>query len=294
DPSYVPEQNGDVKTTERITFIQDFYSEQYGDYKVDFICCRHVLEHIQLPRDFLNSLRHSIGKRQKTMVFLEVPNVLFTLRDLGIGDLIYEHCSYFSGISLSCLFTSCGFEICELNETYEGQFLYIEALPDENLGNSMCDCGDDLGELVSDVATFADKYQRKIEVWRCNLERMAQAGRRAVVWGGGSKGVAFLNTLKNQNQIEYVVDINPRKQGRYIAGTGQQIVAPYFLRDYQPDVVLVMNPIYKSEIQQLTKKLGLNTDFVCVQVCNARPGAAKRRECDDHFSNLENLKLFLK
>ncbi|GAI53696.1 unnamed protein product, partial [marine sediment metagenome] len=185
-----------------------------------------------------------------------------TLRVLGIWDLIYEHCSYFSRSSLSCLFTSCGFEVCDLKETYEGQFLCIEALPGEGLGNSRRDPGDYLEELVSDVATFAEKYRRKVEAWRCDLERMGQARRRAVVWGGGARGVTFLNTLKTRDRIEYVVDINPRKQGRYVPGTGQQIVPPEFLRDYQPDVVIVMNPIYKKEIQQTIEELGLATEFM--------------------------------
>jgi hypothetical protein len=33
------------------------------------------------------------------MFYLEVPNGLFTLRDLGIWDLIYEHCQYFTAAS---------------------------------------------------------------------------------------------------------------------------------------------------------------------------------------------------
>ena len=52
------------------------------------------------------------------------------------------------------------------------------------------------------------------------------------------------------------MDINPRKQGMYVAGTGQQIVPPEFLKYYQPDVVIVMNPIYESEIRQIIEGLG--------------------------------------
>jgi len=69
--------------------------------------------------------------------------------------------------------------------------------------------------------------------------------------------------LKIQDHIKYVVDINPNKHGKYIAGTGQKIVSPEFLRAYQPDVVIIMNPIYKSEIQQHLNRLGLTTDFMC-------------------------------
>ena len=262
DPSYMPERNANA-TTERIIFIGDFYSERYASYKADFVCCRHVLEHIQFPRDFLTSVLHSIGNRLGTVVFFEVPNVLFTLRDLGIWDLIYEHCSYFSTSSLSRLFTLCGFDICDLTETYEKQFLCIEALPNEGLADSTHDPRDDLEEMACDVAAFADQYRSKAQIWRCNLERIAYTGQRAVVWGAGSKGVTFLNALETQDQIVYAVDINPRKQGMYLAGTGQQVVPPEFLRDHQPDVVIVMNPIYEDEIRQTTGSLGLTPEFMC-------------------------------
>jgi len=39
-------------------------------------------------------------------------------------------------------------------------------------------------------------------------------------------------------------------------------VPPEFLRDYQPDVIIVMNPIYKSEIRQVAKNLDLTNRFV--------------------------------
>lgn len=116
--------------------------------------------------------------------------------------------------------------------------------------------------MACDVATFAGKYRSKVEIWRHNLERIAYTGQRAVVWGAGSKGVTFLNALETQDQIEYAVDINPRKQDMYLAGTGQQVVPPEFLRDYQPDVVIVINPIYQSEIQQITESLGLTPQFI--------------------------------
>jgi len=114
------------------------------------------------------------------------------------------------------------------------------------------------------VTHFADNYRNEFKKWQHNLERIERAGQRVVAWGAGAKGVSFLNMLKIKNQIEYIVDINPYKQGKYIAGTGQQIVPPEFLRDYQPDVVIIMNPIYKKEIQRTVKELGLTTEFMYI------------------------------
>lgn len=262
DPSYVPEPNADA-TAGRITFIQDFYSERYASCQADFICCRHVLEHIQFPHGFLNNVRHAIGNRSETVVFFEVPSVSFTLRDLGIWDLIYEHCSYFGITSLSRLFALCGFDVCDLAEAYEGQFLCVEALPGESVADVTSDHRDNLEEMVHEVEVFADKYQSKVEGWRRKLDRIAQTGQQAVVWGAGSKGVTFLNVLETQDQILYAVDINPRKQGMYLAGTGQQIVPPEFLREIQPDVVIVMNPVYEDEIRQIADGLELSPEFRC-------------------------------
>ncbi len=45
------------------------------------------------------------------------------------------------------------------------------------------------------------------------------------------------------------MDLNPNKQGNYIAGTGQKFVSPEFLSEFNPDSVIVMNPIYAKEIQ---------------------------------------------
>jgi hypothetical protein len=188
-----------------------------------------------------------------------VPNALSTFRRLFVWDIIYEHCQYFTPISLSHAFSSSGFSVCELTEEFEGQFLGIHAQPNSHGAQSLS--YEQMGEvnrIANDMTSFAANYQRKVEPFRHRLERIKRRGQRAVVWGTGSKGVTFLNTFKN-SQIEYAVDINPRKQGMYVAGTGQQIVSPNFLRDYQPAVIIVMNPIYKREIQQLTKKLGLTT-----------------------------------
>jgi SAM-dependent methyltransferase len=261
DPSYVPELIPGDKAT-RITFIQDVYSERYANYEADFVCCRQVLEHIQSPRDFLMGVRHAIGNRFGTAVLFEVPNALFTLRDLGIWDLIYEHPSYYGASSLSRLFTSCGFDIQDLYETYAGQFLCVEAVPGKDLVGHTRDSWENLEEVVYHGATFADRYRNKVQEWQRYLEGAADADQRAVVWGSGSKGVTFVNILKAQDQIEYMVDINPRKQGMYVPGTGQRIVPPQFLSDYQPDVVIIANPIYQTEIQKLVENLGLTTEFV--------------------------------
>ncbi|HEY9603274.1 MAG TPA: methyltransferase domain-containing protein [Allocoleopsis sp.] len=263
DPSYVPRSEHE-SSADRVQFIQDFYSERYQDYQADLICCRHTLEHVPNPADLLKPLRLAIGDRLNTVVFFEVPNALDTFEHLAIWDIIYEHCCYFASTALKQAFSRCGFRVSDITQTYAGQFLCLEALPTTG-EEHLCDRQiDELDRLTHDIATFTTRFQEKIEAWKQKLEQIAQNGKHAVAWGAGSKGVTFLNLLKIQDSIQYVVDLNPRKQGMYVAGTGQKIVPPEFLREYQPDVVFVMNHIYENEIRQLTSDLGLNPELLCV------------------------------
>jgi hypothetical protein len=260
DPSYVPEIMPPERAA-RMTIIRDFYSPAYTSYKADLITCRHVLEHIQFPRNFVTNVRTAVGTRISTVVFFEVPNVLYTLKDLGIWDLIYEHCSYFSGPSLASVFRACGFAVQELHELYEGQFLGIATTPDRQ-DTPVSSPSPDVRMLAGLVEKFADSYSAKVQEWRGRFSSWSTRGERVAVWGGGSKGVTFLNTLKPGETVGCMVDINPRKQGMFVAGTGQKVVSPEYLKEYQPDAVVIMNPIYRDEIRRQLKDLGIPVPVV--------------------------------
>jgi hypothetical protein len=85
-----------------------------------------------------------------------------------------------------------------------------------------------------------------------------------VLWGALSKAVSFLTTLPLDGCIEYVVDISPHRQGRFMPGTGQAIVAPSFLADYRPDLVIAMNPVYLKEIRRDLEAIGAGCELVAV------------------------------
>lgn len=261
DPSYVPQVEAEVGQ-ERVTIVQEFYSERYVDHPADLICCRHALEHVADPVAFLRTVRRCADDRRDTVVFFEVPNVLYTLRDLGIWDIIYEHCSYFGPVALARCFTRSGFVVDTVSEEYEGQFLTIEARPgDAGDAEGRGNVGDPR-QVLSEAAAFAVRFDEKVAAWKGQLEAARGSAGRVVVWGSGSKGVTFLNILQAEDVIEHVVDVNPRKQGMYVAGTGQQIVAPDFLREYRPDRVIVMNPIYEDEIRGMLGHMELKTEVL--------------------------------
>lgn len=263
DPAYIPERT-DPDIDCQVEFIKDFYSEKYSNLGVDFICCRHTLEHIGPAGAFLQMLRKAIGDRTDTIVFFEVPDTLRILREGAFWDVYYEHCSYFSVGSLARLFAGSGFEIIQLELAYADQYILLMARPAERPVQLSLKMEDDLAELTEAVDNFARICSAKIKRWHKCIEELVRQNRRVVLWGSGSKGVAFLTTLRLNSHIEYVVDINPYKHGKYMPGTGEQIVSPQFLTDYKPDYVIVMNPIYWREIQEELKRLRVRAELLPV------------------------------
>jgi 2-polyprenyl-3-methyl-5-hydroxy-6-metoxy-1,4-benzoquinol methylase len=257
DPTYVPDEE---YTAPNVTFIQDFYTEKYTDQKADLIICRHVLEHIEDPDAFVAQVRRAVGDGQETVVFFEVPNSLWTLRQLGIWDIIYEHCSYFSPLSLAHVFRNNGFRVLDVKQVFGGQFLTIEAIPDEK--PDFPEITTELTALRADAEAFATNYRNKHQAWTETLSRLTAEGKRGVVWGAGSKGVTFLNAMPNSDSIDYIVDINPRKQGKFVAGTGQLIVPPEYLKESKPDFIIIMNANYREEISGMLREIGIEADIL--------------------------------
>ena len=243
----------------RVSFIQDYYSERYAHLEADLVCCKMTLEHVGATGRFLETVRRCIGERHDTAVFFMVPDATRIMTDLAFWDVYYEHCSYFSDVSLARLFSRCGFDVMDLRTEYHGQYLAIEARP----GTGTAPAFDE--SLAGAIARFESDVPTRMEAARRHLENMKRNGRRVVLWGGGSKAVALLSSLGIDREVEAVVDINPRKQGTFLPGAGHQVVAPQWLRRHAPDAVVVMNPVYMDEIGQKLHEMGLSPVLIPVE-----------------------------
>ncbi len=265
DPGFVQERI-DSPAADRINFVKDFYSEKYTSYQGDFVCCKMTLEHIHPTAEFIKTVRRSIGDRLNTVIFFQIPDTTRIIDDCAFEDIYYEHCSYFTPGSLARLFRRCGFEVIALATEYDGQYLTIEARPAATPTGTLPPLAEenDLEALTQGVRDFPNKFANKRRFWEERLQQYVADGKKIVLWGSGSKGVSFLTTLKVPEELEYVVDINPYRKGYFMSGTGHKIVGPEFLKDYRPDVVIVMNGIYCDEIRKDLEKIGLSPEIVAL------------------------------
>ena len=226
----------------------------------DFVCCRHVLEHLPEPMDLLRQLRERMAVRPDAAVFFEVPNGLFTLDRLGIWDIIHEHVSYFTPSSLVRAFQGAGLTVCCAQSAFDDQYLWLEARVDGQPPTV------DPPKRPPDAlySSFGARFAEKIAEWRQRIDELRSERRRVVIWGAGAKGVMFLNLLRVASGagIDQVVDINPRKHGHFVPLTGQRIVGPDSLLRDRPELVIAMNPEYEREIRSMINGLGIGCEVV--------------------------------
>jgi hypothetical protein len=209
------------------------------------------LEHIADVRGFVELLRRPAAARDGAVV-IEVPDVLRVLADAAYWDVYYEHCSYFTQDSLAALAARAGLAVTANELVFDGQYVVLEARPAEPSQVPT-------GSIAAAVDAFAAGASAAIAAWR---ERFGD-GRRIALWGGSSKAVAFL-TAVGAPPDSAVVDINPFRQGAYLPGGGQRVLAPEELPAARPQLVVAMNAAYLDEIGRSLTTVGLDCELAAV------------------------------
>lgn len=243
----------------KIKLVRGYFGKNDTSVPGDKVICQHVLEHIEAPAGFLQDIIASRKNSAEHSAYFEVPNVLYTLRDFGVWDIIYEHCSYFCPASLAFLFNRFGYTVESCEEVYGNQFLSLHA--EYGVGKRPSAITD-LSEMSKLVSDFGQTFKEKSSYWKRSLAPALAGEKKVVVWGAGSKGITFLNMMTDGKGIDYIIDQNPAKIGKFVAGSGQEIQTPEFLAEYRPDMVIVMNPLYKNEIAQKLAGMGLSPEIV--------------------------------
>lgn len=204
----------------------------------DGLILRHVLEHIENPLAFLASLAKANGN--KGVIYIEVPCFDWICQNRVWFDIFYEHVNYFRLQDFQRIFG----RVLESGHVFGGQYLYVLA----DLSSLHIPDTDSIEEAVF-PPDFLAGVDRAINQIRARPEC------RNVVWGGASKGVIFSLFMQRAGiRLDAVIDINPAKQGRYLAGSGLRVSAPEEIIGNlcATDRIFVMNSNYRDEIVRIS------------------------------------------
>lgn len=222
DPAY----EGDDPTILRRVFEEDLGIWSRG------LILRHVLEHIEDPIAFLFRLAAANG--HQGLIYIEVPCLDWILENRTWFDFFYEHVNYFRLSDFQRIFG----RTFHLGHSFNGQYLSVVG---------------DLASLRHPVFQPDDKVVMPEPFLPAPDAYCANSEGQTVIWGGASKGVIFSLLRERAGvPVDRVIDINPGKQGKYLAATGHKVETPQsVLGDLaKGSEILVMNPNYLEEIRE--------------------------------------------
>jgi SAM-dependent methyltransferase len=220
--------------------------------KADVIHANNVLAHVADTNGFVEGIATML--KDSGVAVIECPHVK-ALIDHGEFDTIYhEHLCYFSVTAVDKLFRRHGLYLNRVEPlAVHGGSLRLFFEKHENPSASVRE------SLASEHAEGVDRFDyyenfsARVRAIREELTGLLSdlKGRNAriVGYGAAAKGTIMLNyTGIGRETLDFVVDRNTHKQGRYIPGVRLPIEPPERILQTQPDYVLILPWNFKDEI----------------------------------------------
>jgi SAM-dependent methyltransferase len=255
DPAPGPVQ---VARAKGIETLQAFFGRDLARELVargrpaDVIHANNVLAHVADTNGFVEGI--SILLKESGVAVIEVPYVK-ELIDHGEFDTIYhEHLCYFSVTALRSLFRRHGLHLNRIERlAIHGGSLRLFVEKHDQPAQSVRDLLESEQRLGLDRLDYFADFSARVREIRAQLGTLLQdlksRNARIVGYGAAAKGTIMLNYVGiGPETLDFVVDRNVHKQGRYIPGVRLPIASPERVLEEQPDYVLILPWNFKEEI----------------------------------------------
>ncbi|MFK8022321.1 MAG: methyltransferase domain-containing protein [Ilumatobacter sp.] len=220
----------------------------------DVIIANNVFAHIPLPNDFMAGIAHLLA--DDGLVTIENPNVWDLVERCAFDTIYHEHFFYHSCVSIKAFAERHGLFLNDIDyfeDLHGGTLRWHLGKHDEPTERLIERLVAERAAGLDDFAFFAD-FGSKVDTLRADLMKMLRElkaeGKTIAAYGAAAKGATMLNaTGITTDLVDYVVDRNVHKQGKFMPGTHQEIFDVDILTgDNPPDVVLVLAWNFAAEI----------------------------------------------
>lgn len=209
----------------------DIDFEMPGDFKFDAFTIFSFLEHWPNPNQGLRLIHSVLSEGGVGLV--EVPNFELILNKGLYSEFTTDHIFYFDRKSFTFLLEKNGFEVVSIESVWYDYILSAKVRK----------------RPLLDVKNFLN-IQSRIKSQLTEFISQHGAGEVAI-WGAGHQALAVIAMAKVANQVKYIVDSAPFKQGKFTPATHLPIVSPEHLNTKPPKAIIVMAAGYSNEVVRI-------------------------------------------
>jgi len=224
--------------------------------KADLLLGNNVLAQVPDLNDFVAGMK--ILLKPAGVITMEFPHLQRLMEQNQFDTIYHEHFSYFSLVTVDKIFAAHGLTLFDVEELHtHGGSLRIYARHAEDSSKPVSAHITELRAReesmgYSRIETYAHFAEQVKETKRKLLEFLIEAkrsGKKIAGYGAPGKGNTLLNYCAIRTDfLDYTVDRNPHKHGRFLPGTHVPIYPPDRIRETRPDYVLILPWNLKDEI----------------------------------------------
>lgn len=239
--------------------------------KADLLLGNNVLAHVPDINDFVGGMKKLL--KPAGVITMEFPHLYQLVANNQFDTVYHEHFSYLSFYTVQQVFAAAGLTLFDVEELpTHGGSLRIFGKHTEDTTHALSPRVEAMLQKEQAAGMrempYYQSFQQEAEKIKLDLlgflVEQKRAGKKVAAYGAAAKGNTLLNFCGvKADLIDFVVDANPHKQDKFLPASHIPVVNEQYLKDQQPDFVIILPWNLKEEItQQLSYIRNWNGKFL--------------------------------
>lgn len=243
----------DINNENGIEYLNIYFDSQARLlYKAKLITSTNVFQHTVDIRSFVRGVERNLSN--EGIWCLEFPYILTTLANDNYDQIYHEHVYYYCLKNIVDLLAQEGLRVVNVSyhDMHAGTLRVLSVkessyrYPDSTILSFL-----NLEKTITEeyCVKWGKRTYEKIETFRKFIYDLLAINKTIVCFGAAAKGCVFLNSCGiNDDMIPFIIDDTPFKQGKFVPGTGIEVISRESLKAFQPDYILILAHNFKDYI----------------------------------------------